>query len=496
MSSPRRNRRSSVQQVKVLPPPITAATTEADIPSWVVQNLATKFQKDPDEISSLLLKDPTLVKTLLAGDPFNVSSSKQDDHDSSFTHKITTKTPTQVLPKSTSPIIKRRVEDPQFPDRYFRAPSIKKSLLDKTRDKTSNEKWEDLVHDIMGDENSDPGTSGESDNEPTTGENFHVPSDLLEFHRLHHVYKEACTKRGVTTSARVTFLLKSHARLIDISDYHLGSKGTAAFADTLMYAAENGQHDWIGSLHANGNDFGDEGAQVLASILPKSTALEHVNVDNNSMGHVGGEAFARAISRSRNLKSFSSSKNSRGFGSAFLQGLAASDIVLSRVKKVHLVDTGLTELDSSHLSTVVRLLRLQLTDFDLGWNCLRDRTFHVLMRALLNKKTKEQEEQEEEEEKQRQRERRRAARERDDGNDDDGGDESKGGNEEEAKREVLSDIESNENDAPSGESVSMTQVPDALVYSHIQRLSLNMCSLSDDAGVFMGEFLRLSKSID
>ena len=103
MSSPRRNRRSSVQQVKVLPPPITAATTEADIPSWVVQNLATKFQKDPDEISSLLLKDPTLVKTLLAGDPFNVSSSKQDDHDSSFTH-TTTRTPVAAQAGTTSDV--------------------------------------------------------------------------------------------------------------------------------------------------------------------------------------------------------------------------------------------------------------------------------------------------------------------------------------------------------------------------------------------------------
>ena len=370
--SRRRNRRSN-KPPPPPPPPITAATTEGNIPPWVVQKLAIFLNKEPEQISTSILKNPALLQTLLAAE------LKVDNDLIANSSPTTTPTALHNNKKSSpqsSPIIKKREESSQFPTRYYHAPTLV-SLTGRTRENNPQQS-STTTHALPtpdlqlnpSEEDSDYITSGESDNEPTTGEEFYQSQKLRAASQLDQVYKKACNKRKTTIAARVTYLLQNQARLMDITDFNLGPKGTSALAETLLYAAENGKPHWVGSLQASGNNCGDQGAEALASIIRKSQALEHIVVDRNNFGRPAGCSFAKALSRARPLVSFSAAGNPNGFGSSLLHGLAESDIILSKISRMNLNDTGLTEFDLTSLNTVVQRLRHQLLDMQLGWKTL------------------------------------------------------------------------------------------------------------------------------
>ena len=512
--SRRRNRRSN-KPPPPPPPPITAATTEGNIPPWVVQKLAIFLNKEPEQISTSILKNPALLQTLLAAE------LKVDNDLIANSSPTTTPTALHNNKKSSpqsSPIIKKREESSQFPTRYYHAPTLV-SLTGRTRENNPQQS-STTTHALPtpdlqlnpSEEDSDYITSGESDNEPTTGEEFYQSQKLRAASQLDQVYKKACNKRKTTIAARVTYLLQNQARLMDITDFNLGPKGTSALAETLLYAAENGKPHWVGSLQASGNNCGDQGAEALASIIRKSQALEHIVVDRNNFGRPAGCSFAKALSRARPLVSFSAAGNPNGFGSSLLHGLAESDIILSKISRMNLNDTGLTEFDLTSLNTVVQRLRHQLLDMQLGWNCLKDHTFHVLIRTLLHivddddenteaegkrsdkntepgegkdeldKKPNDAQHEQKEHHKQKEHHEQKKHH------------AQKEQQEQKEQHEQKKQPEQKETKPSMIGSSQLTS--NTNIHSFIKRLSLHMCSLSDSSGVFMGEFLKLSKSID
>jgi hypothetical protein len=536
----RRNRRSSTKiQPKSPPPPITAATKEANIPSWVVQKLAIHFEKDPEQISASILKDKTLLQTLLTDLKIDNNFNDTNIMPPSIEGINKSKRPLNKKSgiSSRSPVIKKREEFPQFPKRFYHAPALVASVIDSrhtSRGPVNNsnmhysaqqqqqQKKKEAIQNYLyfsSEEDSDPATSGESDNEPTTGKEFHQTKKFIASKKLRQVYQEACYKRSATTSARVIFLLQSRARLMNISNYNLGPNGTSALADTLLYAAENGNTHWVGSLYASGNNCGDQGAIALASMIPKSQALEHIIVDKNNLRKDAGVSFARALSRARPLVSFSAAGNPVGFGSALLNELADSDIILSKISRINLNDTGITEVDSNTLSLVARRLRKQLLDIQLGWNYIQDQTFHMLMRTLLHitEEDNEQddiavsEKQEDGEYDGQENDGQEQGEEQDDAHikqqknarqnkmdtvkNNFGGREGKGGGSEKQHKQVFksaNDVEKQQNE----NFINTTSLLSSFkIHSFIRRLSFNMCGLSDSAGIFMGEILKYSNSI-
>ncbi|CAF1616877.1 unnamed protein product [Rotaria magnacalcarata] len=186
------------------------------------------------------------------------------------------------------------------------------------------------------------------------------------------IYEETCKRLNICPCSMVIRSL--HTTKINLENYGLGPKGSAALAVALV------RNTYVTTLNLSGNDIGNNGMSHIYQILTENSYIEEYNLSYNNLGAKGIRKLAKASAANVSLRTLSIAGN----------GLTANDINMF-LSKIEASDRLLTDLNLSHNilgedggKYVAKWLRDNniLLNLDISWCSIRLSGTHALAEAI------------------------------------------------------------------------------------------------------------------
>ncbi|CAF3149449.1 unnamed protein product [Rotaria socialis] len=142
------------------------------------------------------------------------------------------------------------------------------------------------------------------------------------------IYEETCKRLNICPCSMVIRSL--HTTKINLENYGLGPKGSAALAVALV------RNTFVTTLNLSGNDIGNNGMSHIYQILQENSYIEEYNLSYNNLGTKGIRKLAKVSAANVSLRSLNIAGN----------GLTANDIniFLSKIED----HPNLKDLNLSH----------------------------------------------------------------------------------------------------------------------------------------------------